>query len=134
MKRNYDFLPTFSDDAAEYLEIHGWKPLLPVQNNTLHFAKNDRTITVKGDTILFQTWFEGEDGQRYTHLHVDHMVTGLDSLDFFKWTLLFHAMDVVPLKEFVAKARAEKTDDTLYSIFADQMKMQGARAELPTNY
>jgi hypothetical protein len=105
-KRNQCFL----EAAGDYLVANGYKKHESSYiNGSIRFEKGDTAVIVYGDNVDFLTWNNGEAGQHKGGYSRFMAVTSIASLDIFKWMLLFHIADVVPLAQFIKEARKEET-------------------------
>lgn len=100
----------FLEEAGEYLEANGYlRRDGELAVNTIYFTskKADKAVVVYNDNVDFMVFNDGEEGQQRSGYRRYMAHTGIADLDIFKWMLLFHIADVVPMKEFIKEARKE---------------------------
>lgn len=100
--------PCFPEEAGEYLEANGYlRSEGDLVANTIYFTakKGDKAVVVYNDNVDFMVYDDGEEGQRRAHYSRYMAHTGIADLDIFKWMLLFHIADVVPMQQFIKEAR-----------------------------
>jgi hypothetical protein len=98
--------PCFLEEAGGYLVANGFaRAERSHLNGNISFTKGDLRIIVYGDNVDFLTSDAGEPDQRNAHYSRYMAHTGIGDLDLFKWMLLFHIANVVPLKRFIEEAR-----------------------------
>lgn len=100
--------PCFLEEAGEYLEANGYKrsegSSLP---GATYFFKKELGVVVYGDNADFIIYDEGEPDQRRECYRRYMCITDIARLDIFKWMLLFHISDTVPLQDFIKSIPAE---------------------------
>lgn len=101
----------FLKEAGEYLKANGYATSGASHiNGGIRFERGDTAVIVYGDNVDFLTWNDEEADQRKSGYSRYMAVTSIADLDIFKWMLLFHIADVVPLSQFIKEARkAEPT-------------------------
>jgi hypothetical protein len=122
----------FLKEAGDYLVANGYTTSVSQFNGSIKFVKDDKTVMVFGDNIDFLTW----DGDRKPRLKLYMAVTNIADLDIFKWMLLFHIADVVPLKQFLNEAKKECLDDVQgFSVqIFDHFRVVDNHNAVPVNY
>jgi hypothetical protein len=103
------FNPDLPCDFADYLVACGFKQYLSDNKRTYTFINDTKAVAITGNKISFMDWYCCDD-DRSTDFSEYASVTGLDQLDLFKFQLLCHSFDLVPLKQFIQKVR-EHTDE-----------------------
>lgn len=105
-------------------------------NGSIRFEKGGTAVIVYGDNVDFLTWNDGEPGQRAAGYSRYMAVTSIADLDLFKWMLLFHIADIVPLKDFIKEAQKECLDDVrgfTVQLF-DHFRISENHNAVPVNY
>lgn len=99
----------FLEEAGDYLEANGYQRSEgKLVDNALYFLKDGNGVVIYGDNVDFMVSTEEEPGQRRAGF-VRHMaLAGIAGLDIFKWMLLFHVTDTVPLQGFIKTATKGK--------------------------
>lgn len=132
-KRNQCFL----EEAGEYLKANGYKITGNAYiNGSIRFEKGDTAVIVYGDNVDFLAWDDGEPGQRGEGYSRYMALTSIADLDLFKWMLLFHIADIVPLKDFIKEAQKECLDDVqgfTVQLF-DHFRVNANHDAVPINY
>lgn len=105
MKRNPLIDPMFID----YLEAQGYPGSWSDDKSMWTGIARDKAVQIKDDTITFFTYCEGED-DRAPEFSRYGQVVGLSQFDFFKFQLICHCFDVVPIKSFLQKVRQQEPD------------------------
>ena len=101
--------PHFLEEAGDYLVATGYKRM--DGQTTLTFSNGNKAVMILGDNADFMIYDDGEDGQRRARFHRYMQFSGIDGLDMFKWMLLFHITDIVPMQQFVQKEKKEAPAD-----------------------
>lgn len=129
--------PFFLEAAGEYLEANGYKRSDgELVNNAIYFFDGKQAVVVYNDHVDFMTYDNGEPGQRREGYSKYMSFAGIADLDIFKWMLLLHVADIVPLKQFVKEVRKESPTDVVG--FVNQMlghfRVAEDRNAVPINY
>lgn len=96
-----------TEEAAAYLEANGYTRL-PQKGTKTDFIKGDTAVAIDADSITVLTLDDGEPGQRRPGYVQLARLSGLGTIKtFFDWTLLFHALKIVTLKEFINNVKNE---------------------------
>lgn len=129
--------PHFLEEAGDYLVAAGYKPSDGQQlNNALYFFNGSKAVVVYHDHVDFMIYDEGGEGQRRAGYHPYMQFTGIDALDMFRWMLLFHIADVVPLRQFIKDVKKEEPADItgfMVQIF-DHFRATEDHNAVPVNY
>jgi hypothetical protein len=132
--------PHFLQEAGEYLEANGYiKKEGSLVNGTIYFFKGDKGVVVYNDNVDFVIYDDGEPDQRRSGYTRYMQVTGISDLDLFKWMLLFHITDIVPMSQFIGRARKELSGDVaaLNGVFVqlfDHFRVGENHNSVPVNY
>jgi hypothetical protein len=102
----------FLQEAGDYLEANGYsRKAGELVTGCLYFFNGTKAVMVYGDNVDFLIHDDGEPDQRSVGYRRYMAVTSISDLDLFKWMLLFHIADVVPLKQFMKEAKREVPAD-----------------------
>lgn len=132
--------PCFSKEAGDYLVANGYTRRDGQHiTGTIYFFKGDKGLIVYGDNVDFLVRDEGEPDQRNAHNSRYMALTGISDLDMFKWMLVFHIADIVPMQQFIQAARKEVPGEVpaLHNIFKtafDHFKVTDNHNAVPVNY
>jgi hypothetical protein len=100
--------PCFLEEAGDYLVANGYSRKDGQHlNGCIYFFNGDKAIMVYNDNVDFMVYDDGEEGQRRAGYYRYKAHTGIADLDLFKWMLLFHIADIVPMQQFIQAARKE---------------------------
>jgi len=129
--------PNFLKEAGEYLVANGYSNKKNVL--TLYFYKGDKGVIIYNDKVDFIVYDDGERDQCKPGYSRYMAFTGISDLDIFKWMLLFHIADIVPMQQFIQAAKKEVPGDVktmggwIVQIF-DHFQVTGDHNALPVNY
>lgn len=127
----------FLQEAGDYLVANGYKQSEgSYVNGAMYFTKDDKSVIVYGDNVDFLIRDEGEPGQRKPSNSRYMAHTGIADLDLFKWMLLFHIADVVPMQQFISQARKEvpaQVNEVFVQIF-DHFRINENHNAVPIGY
>ncbi len=102
----------FLEAAGDYLVSNGYtRSAASHINGSIRFIKGDTLVIVYGDNVDFLTSDAGEPDQRNAHFSRFMALTGISELDLFKWMLMFHIADIVPMQQFIKEAKKEEPAD-----------------------
>lgn len=129
--------PFFLVEAGEYLEANGYtRTEGEMVAGTIYFYKDGKAVMVYNDNVDFMITDDGEPDQRKPGYSRYMALTGISDLDLFKWMLLFHMADIVPLKQFIREARKEaagNVQDVFLQIF-DHFRITENHNAVPLGY
>lgn len=98
-----------SQEFFDYLFVNGFDGSWSKDGHTWTAIHNDKLIHIKFDRISFSTFCEGDE-QTYPDFSEYGSVDGVSQLDLFKFQLILHAFDIVPLQQFIKRVRHTEPD------------------------
>lgn len=99
--------PYFKAEFSEYLEAAGYQRSEFTTRSRIQFQKDDRVVVIFNDHVDIMILTEEEPHERHACLSKYMSFSGLSQLDMFKWILLMHVTNVVPLKHLLAAAKKD---------------------------
>lgn len=109
--KNNSTNPHFLREAGDYLVANGYtRTDGELVTNTLYFYNGQRAVVVYNDHVDFMIYHDEEKGQRRAGYHQYHSFTSIGDLDLFKWMLLFHITEVVPMEQFMPREKREVSE------------------------
>lgn len=99
-------------EFLDYLEANGFVLYPSSDGHSITYGTREKSVYLKYDKATFYQYYEGSDDEAPDFSEYGS-VSGLDQLDMFKWQLILHAFDVVPLRSFIQRARKESTDEDI---------------------
>jgi hypothetical protein len=108
--------PFFLNEAGDYLEANGYtRKEGELVTGYTYFFKNGKGVVIYNDNVDFMIHHDEEHGQRKAGYSRYMQLSGIADLNIFKWMLLFHIADIVPLKEFIRETRAAQITADLFT-------------------
>jgi len=105
MKQNIPIPEEFFD----YLEANGYRRYDSEDGLRPGFVNDERKyISFKYDKATIGMYYDGSDDEAPNWSDYA-VVDGISQLDLFKFMLVMHAFDIVPLKDFIRQAKKEIT-------------------------
>lgn len=95
----------FTAEYSDYLVANGYSR--EDGQKGIHFTKADVKMIVRYDTVDVFVHHLEEPGQRCAEWSFYKSFTGLSMLNQFSFFMLMHVLEVVPLQQFIKRARNE---------------------------
>lgn len=110
--------PLINEDFVSYLICNGYNAHESDDKTMVTCVDRRTSVQFKNDTATFWTYYDGGEDEAPDFKEYGS-VSGLAHLDAFKWQLICHAFNVVPLQQFIQRAKREISpiDQVLKSIF-----------------
>jgi hypothetical protein len=130
--------PHFLDEAGEYLEAHGFRrgESVTKPGQVFYFLNYDKAVEIRGNRIDFAMYHPGDD-DRSGEFKTYASFTGIEQLDLFGWTLLFHLTGIATIRDMIKGAIQEgvrfSAEDVLKGVFR-HFRVTGDRNAVPENY
>lgn len=130
----------FLQEAGDYLVSNGYKKSEgSYVNGATYFIKGDKSVIVYGDNVDFLIRDEGEPDQRRPSNSRYMALTGISELDLFKWMLLFHIGDIVPMQQFIKEVKKQdpagvKALNGVFVTIFDHFRAVDNHGGVPINY
>lgn len=105
------------DDFFLYLEANGFHLYVSDDKRTVSAIDRERGVQIRNDTASFLKYYHGSDDET-ADFSIYASVSGVSQMDIFKWQLVLHAFDVVPLQQFMKRAKVQGHD-----LFHDMVKI-----------
>jgi hypothetical protein len=128
---NKETNPHFLEAAGKYLEANGYtRSEAACFSRTIFFYKEGKGVAILNDNADF-VYYEKANPEVSLPVFRRYMaLTSIGGLDIFKWKLLFHIADLVPIKP--ALLSGTPTIDPVSQIFAHFNLLN--RKAIPTAY
>lgn len=108
-----------SQDFIDYLEGNGFVGSWSEDGLSWSSLANYKRVAIKYDKITFSTFHEGDE-QTYPDFSEYGSVDGVSQLDIFKFQMILHAFDVVPISQFIK--RLVRQEPSLFNDISNLIK------------